>query len=168
MGEIGVANAVFQITGERLPMTRGPAEENPGLSAENQNPPRSARTRWVFCCRTALQSCVRHVYVSVCGGRQMDDKTRTELEAAVYRRLVEHLRARTDVQNIDMMNLAGFCRNCLSNWMKEAADAQGISMSKDESREVVYGMPYDEWRKKYQKEASSEQKAAFEKSRSGH
>jgi uncharacterized protein len=98
----------------------------------------------------------------------MDDKTRTELEAAVYRRLVEHLRSRTDVQNIDLMNLAGFCRNCLSNWMKEAADAQGVSMSKDESREVVYGMPYDEWRKKYQKEASSEQKAAFEKSRSGH
>ncbi|HVQ79110.1 MAG: DUF1244 domain-containing protein [Pseudolabrys sp.] len=98
----------------------------------------------------------------------MDEKTRTELEAAVYRRLVEHLRSRTDVQNIDLMNLAGFCRNCLSNWMKEAADAQGVSMSKDESREVVYGMPFDEWRKKYQKEASPEQKAAFEKSRSEH
>src|SRR5216683_516752 len=94
----------------------------------------------------------------------MDDKTRTELEAAVYRRLVEHLRSRTDVQNIDMMNLAGFCRNCLSNWMKDAADAKGVTMSKDESREVVYGMPYDEWRKKHQKEASPEQKAAFEKS----
>jgi uncharacterized protein len=96
----------------------------------------------------------------------MDDKTRTELEAAVYRRLVEHLRSRTDVQNIDMMNLAGFCRNCLSNWMKDAADAQGVAMSKDESRVVVYGMPYDEWRKKYQKEATPEQKAALEKS--GH
>ena len=94
----------------------------------------------------------------------MDDKTRTELEAAVYRRLVEHLRARTDVQNIDMMNLAGFCRNCLSNWMKDAADEKGVAMSKDESREIVYGMPYDEWRKKHQKEASPEQKAAFEKS----
>ena len=70
----------------------------------------------------------------------MDEKTRTELEAAVYRRLVEHLRSRTDVQNIDMMNLAGFCRNCLSNWMKDAADAKGISMSKDESREIVYGI----------------------------
>ena len=93
----------------------------------------------------------------------MDDKTRTELEAAVYRRLVEHLRSRTDVQNIDMMNLAGFCRNCLSNWMKDAADAQGVPMSKDESRQIVYGMPYDEWRAKYQKEASPEQKAAFEK-----
>jgi len=98
----------------------------------------------------------------------MDDKTRTELEAAVYRRLVEHLRSRTDVQNIDLMNLAGFCRNCLSNWMKEAADAQGLAMSKDESREIVYGMPFDEWRSKYQKDASPEQKKAFEKSRSEH
>ena len=93
----------------------------------------------------------------------MDDKTRTELEAAVYRRLVEHLRGRTDVQNIDLMNLAGFCRNCLSNWMKEAADAKGLPMSKDESREIVYGMPYDEWRAKHQKDATPEQKAAFEK-----
>jgi hypothetical protein len=94
----------------------------------------------------------------------MDEKTRTELEAAVYRRLVDHLRARTDVQNIDMMNLAGFCRNCLSNWMKDAADAKGITMSKDESRQIVYGESYEEWRKKHQKEASADQKAAFEKS----
>ena len=94
----------------------------------------------------------------------IDDKTRTELEAAVYRRLVEHLRSRTDVQNIDLMNLAGFCRNCLSNWMKEAADEKGIPMGKDQSREIVYGMPYDEWRAKHQKEATPEQKAAFEKS----
>lgn len=94
----------------------------------------------------------------------MDEKTRTELEAAVFRRLVEHLRTRTDVQNIDLMNLAGFCRNCLSNWMKEAADEKGLPLSKDQSREVVYGMPYDEWRAKYQKEASPDQKAAFEKS----
>jgi uncharacterized protein len=93
----------------------------------------------------------------------LDDKTRTELEAAVYRRLVEHLRTRTDVQNIDLMNLAGFCRNCLSNWMKDAADAKGVAMSKDESREIVYGMPYDEWRAKHQKEASPEQQAAFAK-----
>jgi hypothetical protein len=98
----------------------------------------------------------------------MDDKTRTELEAAVYRRLVEHLRKRTDVQNIDMMNLAGFCRNCLSNWMKDAADAKGIPMSKDESREIVYGMAYEEWRKTYQKDASAEQKAAFEKASAKH
>jgi hypothetical protein len=93
-----------------------------------------------------------------------DDKTRTELEAAAFRRLVEHLRTRTDVQNIDLMNLAGFCRNCLSNWMKDAADARGVPMSKDESRAAIYGMPFDEWRAKYQKEASKEQKAAFEKS----
>jgi hypothetical protein len=98
----------------------------------------------------------------------MDAKTRTELEAAVYRRLVDHLRQRTDVQNIDMMNLAGFCRNCLSNWMKDAADGMGVSMTKDESRAVVYGMPYDEWRQKYQKEASAGQKATFEKSRPQH
>jgi hypothetical protein len=95
----------------------------------------------------------------------LDDRTRIELEAAVYRRLVEHLRGRTDVQNIDLMNLAGFCRNCLSNWMKEAADAKGVAMSKDESREIVYGMPYDEWRRLHQKEASAEQKAAFEKAK---
>ena len=97
-----------------------------------------------------------------------DDKTRIELEAAVYRKLVEHLRKRTDVQNIDMMNLAGFCRNCLSNWMKEAADAKGIAMSKDESREIVYGEPFDQWKAKHQKEASAEQKAAFEKSSAAH
>jgi len=93
----------------------------------------------------------------------IDDKTRVELEAAVYRRLVEHLRGRTDVQNIDLMNLAGFCRNCLSNWMKEAADAKGLAMTKDASRAVVYGMPYDEWRAKYQKEASHEQRTVLEK-----
>ncbi len=93
----------------------------------------------------------------------MDDKTRTELEAAVYRRLVEHLRTRNDVQNIDIMNLAGFCRNCLSNWMKEAADAKNLPMTKEQSREIVYGMPYEEWRAKYQKEATPQQKAEFEK-----
>jgi|SRR5579871_2847024 hypothetical protein len=92
-----------------------------------------------------------------------DDKTRVELEAAVYRRLVEHLRARPDVQNIDLMNLAGFCRNCLSNWMKDAADEKGVPMTKEESRELVYGMPYDDWRAKYQTPASASQKAAFEK-----
>jgi hypothetical protein len=98
----------------------------------------------------------------------MDDKTRTELEAAVYRRLVDHLRQRTDVQNIDLMNLAGFCRNCLSNWMKEAADAQGIPMTKDQSREIVYGEPFEQWKAKHQKEASAEQKAAFAKSAAAH
>jgi hypothetical protein len=97
-----------------------------------------------------------------------DDRSRLELEAAVYRRLVEHLRLRTDVQNIDLMNLAGFCRNCLSNWMKEAADTQGVALTKEQSRELVYGMPYDEWRAKYQKDASAEQKAAFEKASQKH
>ena len=97
-----------------------------------------------------------------------DDKTRTELEAAVYRRLVEHLRGRTDVQNIDLMNLAGFCRNCLSNWLKEAADEKGTALTKDESREAVYGMPYEAWKSKYQGTASPEQTAAMKKANPGH
>ena len=98
----------------------------------------------------------------------IDDKTRTELEAAVFRRLVGHLRARTDVQNIDLMNLAGFCRNCLSNWMKEEADAKGVAVSKDESREAVYGMPYEEWKAKYQGTATPEQLTAMKKGHPGH
>ena len=98
----------------------------------------------------------------------IDDKTRTELEAAVFRRLVSHLRARTDVQNIDLMNLAGFCRNCLSNWMKEEADAKGVVVSKDESREAVYGMPYEEWKARYQGTATPEQLAAMKKVHPGH
>ena len=93
---------------------------------------------------------------------------KTELEAAVYRRLVEHLRSHPEVQNIDLMNLAGFCRNCLSNWMKDAADAKGVAMTKDESRTMVYGMPYDEWRAKFQKESTPAQKAAFEKASQKH
>lgn len=99
---------------------------------------------------------------------ETDEKTRVELEAAVYRRLVEHLRKRTDVQNLDLMVLAGFCRNCLSDWMREAAAAQGIAMTKEKSREIVYGMPYDEWRTKHQREATPEQLAAFEKSQKEH
>jgi hypothetical protein len=98
----------------------------------------------------------------------MDDKTRTELEAAAFRRLVEHLRERTDVQNIDLMNLAGFCRNCLSNWLKDAADAKGVSLTKDESREVIYGMPYESWKALHQGPATPEQLAAMKKSHSGH
>jgi hypothetical protein len=98
----------------------------------------------------------------------VDEPTRTALEAAVFRRLVEHLRTRTDVQNIDLMNLAGFCRNCLSNWMKDAADASGVPMSKDETREMVYGMPYEEWKTKHQGQASAEQRAAFEKGAGKH
>ena len=93
----------------------------------------------------------------------MDDKTRTELEAAAFRRLVAHLQERTDVQNIDMMNLAGFCRNCLSRWYREEAGKQGIEIADPKAREVVDGMPYDEWKAKHQKEASGDQKKAFDK-----
>ena len=81
----------------------------------------------------------------------MDDKTRTEVEAAAFRRMVEHFRSRTDVQNIDVMNLAGFCRNCLSKWYAEAAAERGHELDKLEAREIVYGMPYSEWKEKYQK-----------------
>lgn len=98
----------------------------------------------------------------------IDDKTRTELEAAAFRRLVDHLRSRTEVQNIDLMNLAGFCRNCLSNWMKEAADARGVAVSRDESREAIYGMPYEEWKAKFQGTATPEQLAAMKKVHPGH
>jgi hypothetical protein len=98
----------------------------------------------------------------------IDDKTRIELEAAAFRRLVQHLRERTDVQNLDLMNLAGFCRNCLSNWLKDAADAQGAAMSRDESREAIYGMPYESWKAKYQGTASPEQLAAMKKAHPGH
>ncbi len=95
----------------------------------------------------------------------MDEKTQTELEAAAFRRLVSHLQARTDVQNIDLMNLAGFCRNCLSNWFAEAAQDAGTDISKTEAREHVYGMPYDEWKAKHQTEATAEQAAAYEASK---
>ena len=92
----------------------------------------------------------------------MDEKTRIELEAAAYRGLVAHLRKRTDVQNIDLMNLAGFCRNCLSKWYRAAAEERGLEMSYDAAREIVYGMPYDDWRQKFQREATDEQKRLFE------
>ncbi len=93
----------------------------------------------------------------------MDTQTQLELEAAAFRRLRDHLQKRTDVQNIDMMNDTGFCRNCLSRWYQEAANERGIEMSKDEGREAFYGMPFSEWKEKYQTEATAEQKAAFEK-----
>ena len=98
----------------------------------------------------------------------MDLATRTELEAAAFRRLLEHLRDRTDVQNIDLMNLAGFCRNCLSNWLKDAADERGVALSKDKSRAYVYGMPYEEWKERHQREAGAAQLERFEKSKPGH
>jgi uncharacterized protein len=97
-----------------------------------------------------------------------DTATKTELEAAAFRRLVEHLRERTDVQNIDLMNLAGFCRNCLSRWYREAAETNGIELTDPAAREIVYGMPYKEWQAKYQKEATPEQKAALTKTHPGH
>lgn len=99
---------------------------------------------------------------------ETDATTKTELEAAAFRRLVQHLRERTDVQNIDLMNLAGFCRNCLSRWYREAAESQGLGLTDPEAREIVYGMPYKEWQAKYQKEATPEQKAALSKSHPGH
>jgi hypothetical protein len=98
----------------------------------------------------------------------IDEKTQTELEAAVFRRLVAHLQGRTDVQNIDLMSLAGFCRNCLSNWMKEAADERGVALSKDESREAVYGMPYETWKSLHQSEATPEKLEAMKKVHPGH
>ncbi|MBI0435728.1 DUF1244 domain-containing protein [Roseomonas sp. KE0001] len=97
-----------------------------------------------------------------------DPATRTELEAAAFRRLLEHLRERSDVQNIDLMNLAGFCRNCLSRWYREAAEARGLDLPDPAAREIVYGMPYKEWQALHQKEATPEQKARFAATSPGH
>jgi hypothetical protein len=99
---------------------------------------------------------------------QADTDLATALEAAVFRRLVAHLRARSDVQNIDLMNLAGFCRNCLANWYREAAEEAGVAMSKEAARELIYGMPYGEWQALHQKEATPKDLAAFEKNRPQH
>ena len=96
---------------------------------------------------------------------ELTEDEKRDFEAAAFRRLVGHLRERTDVQNIDLMNLAGFCRNCLSNWYRDAAEAAGVGMTKDQSREIIYGMPYEEWRARYQNEASAADKAAFEANR---
>ncbi|MGH6862205.1 MAG: DUF1244 domain-containing protein [Phyllobacterium sp.] len=98
----------------------------------------------------------------------LSEEQRTALEAAAFRRLVEHLRQRSDVQNIDLMTVAGFCRNCLSNWYREAAEAAGIELSREESRQIVYGEPYAEWQAKHQREASPAQKAAFEAGKPRH
>ncbi len=98
----------------------------------------------------------------------MDDQTRTELEAAAFRRLVAHLRERSDVQNIDLMNLSGFCRNCLSKWYRAAAEDKGLEMDYESAREIVYGMPYGEWKTKHQTEATPEQKEAFKLSHPDH
>ena len=98
----------------------------------------------------------------------MDDATRTELEAAAFRRLVQHLRTHTEVQNIDLMNLAGFCRNCLSKWYAAAADEKGLEIDYDKAREIVYGMPYSDWKAKHQTEATAEQKAKFQAAHPDH
>ena len=98
----------------------------------------------------------------------MDEKTQTELEAAAFRGLVAHLRERTDVQNIDLMNLAGFCRNCLSKWYLAAANERGVDMDYDEAREAVYGMSYEEWKNKFQEKASPEQMARYEETKPLH
>lgn len=99
---------------------------------------------------------------------EFDPTTTLELEAAAFRRLVQHLRERSDVQNIDLMNLAGFCRNCLSRWYREAAEAQGVALTDPEAREIVYGMPYKEWQAQHQREASPEQKAQFAAANTSH
>ena len=96
---------------------------------------------------------------------ELTPEQRRDFEAAAFRRLVDHLRQRSDMQNIDLMNLAGFCRNCLSNWSREAAEAEGVALSKEESREIIYGLPYAEWQARYQTEASPEKMAAFEVNR---
>ncbi len=98
----------------------------------------------------------------------MDDQTRTELEAAAFRRLVAHLRERSDVQNIDLMNLGGFCRNCLSKWYRAAAEDKGLETDYDQAREIVYGMPYATWKAQHQTEATAEQKEAFKISHPDH
>jgi len=100
----------------------------------------------------------------------MDDRMRPELEAAAFRTLVAHLRERTDVQNIDLMNLSGFCRNCLSKWYRAAAEERGVEIDYEAAREIVYGMPYGEWKAKHQKEATPEQLRAMEAAQaaSGH
>jgi hypothetical protein len=94
---------------------------------------------------------------------QLDEKTRTELEAAAFRTLDAHLRERTDVQNIDLMNLSGFCRNCLSKWFTAAAEERGLGVKYEDAREMIYGMPYGEWKQKHQKEASADQLDAYKK-----
>ena len=96
---------------------------------------------------------------------KLTEQQQVEFEAAAFRRLTAHLQERSDVQNIDLMNLAGFCRNCLSNWYRDAANAAGVEMDKEQSREIIYGMPYEAWRERYQGQASGEQKAAFEASK---
>jgi hypothetical protein len=99
---------------------------------------------------------------------EISTETQRALEAEVLQRLIRHLRERTDVQNIDLMTLAGFCRNCLANWYQDAAKARGLEVSRDEARQLIYGMPYEEWKSKYQREATDSQKQALEAAHKGH
>lgn len=128
-------------------------------------PPPGARPAWShhLCGRCAAS---RGDKVTETKG--MDERERTELEAAAFRGLVQHLRQRTDVQNIDLMTLAGFCRNCLSKWYLAAARERGVALGEAEAKEAVYGMPYDEWRKHHQKEATAAQQDAYERSKPLH
>jgi len=98
----------------------------------------------------------------------LDERTRTELEAAAFRTLVEHFRAHPEVQNIDLMNLADFCRNCLSKWYRAAAEERGVDLTYEQAREIIYGMPYADWKAQYQTEATAEQKAKFAERQPGH
>jgi predicted N-formylglutamate amidohydrolase len=122
---------------------------------------------WAARLTPILRESIARLHHSSKGG-PMNDATKTEIEAEAFRRLVAHLQKRTDVQNIDLMNLAGFCRNCLGDWYKEAAAARGVDIAKEEARASIYGMPQAEWKARYQKEASAEQKAAFEKAHKNH
>ena len=100
--------------------------------------------------------------------QDLDERTRTELEAAAFRTLIAHFRAHPEVQNIDLMNLAGFCRNCLSKWYHAAAEERGLDLSYEQAREIVYGMPYEEWKARHHTEATPEQQAAFAEKHTGH
>ena len=102
------------------------------------------------------------------GGESMNKQTRTEVEAAAFRRLVEHLREHTEVQNIDLMNLAGFCRNCLSKWYRAAAQDRGVEMGYEDAREIIYAMPYSEWKSKHQQKAAPARQATYDARHSGH
>ncbi|MCE9521570.1 MAG: DUF1244 domain-containing protein [Alphaproteobacteria bacterium] len=124
--------------------------------------------KWADRLVPVLHKALAHLNSSPTKDAPMNETTRTEIEAAAFRRLVAHLQARTDVQNIDLMNLAGFCRNCLGDWFKDAAAERGHDVTKDDARARIYGMPQAEWKARYQKDASPEQKAAFEKAHKNH
>lgn len=119
-------------------------------------------------CGGYLQEKQGEMALPLVNGGTMDEKTRTEIEAAAFRGLIEHLQRRTDVQNIDLMNLAGFCRNCLSKWYMGAAKERGIDLSYEEAREAIYGMPYEKWKNQYQKETTAEQLQIFEETKPLH